>query len=100
DPRPPPAARGEPAEPRHRQADHRAAADEVPPGEPPGDEFVDDVLLNGSPSPPKIVKTPVVDVLETAGVHDTPLTTSPAARFVAASYARSVRPACAPTYTR
>src|SRR5262249_61699159 len=61
-------------EPGHRQADHRAAANEIPPGQPPSDEFVDDVLLNGPPSPPKIVKPPVVDVHETAGVHDTPLT--------------------------
>src|SRR5262249_25590269 len=69
-----PAGREDAPEHRHRQADHRAAANEIPPGQPPSDEFVDDVLLNGPPSPPKIVKPPVVDVHETAGVHDTPLT--------------------------
>src|SRR5262249_61400612 len=69
-----PAGREDAPEPRHRLADHRAAANEIPPGQPPSDEFVDDVLLNGPPSPPKIVKPPVVDVHETAGVHDTPLT--------------------------
>jgi hypothetical protein len=30
------------------------------------------VLLNGAPAAAKIVKTRVVDVVGTAGVHDTP----------------------------
>jgi hypothetical protein len=30
------------------------------------------MLLNRSPAPPKIIKPPMVNILETAGVHDTP----------------------------
>src|SRR5262249_35828456 len=70
-------ARGQDAaDQRHRQAHSAAPADEVAARQPPGDELVDDVLLDGPAPPPETIKPFVVDV--TAGVHRTLQKNSPA----------------------
>jgi len=52
-----------------------ASADEVAPRQAPGDELVDDVLLDGPAPPPETIKPLVVDVA--AGVHRTLQKNSP-----------------------
>jgi hypothetical protein len=63
-----PACGQDAADQPHRQAHRAALADEVAARQPPGDELVDDVLLDRAAPPTKIIKPLVVDV--TADAHE------------------------------